>query len=260
MLGAAKGLRPAVAGLQRLPGCWAGLTRTMASKSDQDAAADASAHKLYEMRLSYSNEGVSDEMLKQKPMDVFEAWMQDARKSGNIEPNAMSVSTCVNNRPSSRIVLLKLYDERGFVWFTNYESRKGEQLEANPYGSILFFWQELQRSVRIEGRVEKVEAELSDEYFAERPRGSQIGALASDQSRPIESREALEAKEAKLVEHYSNDENKDQPIKRPEHWGGYRLVPDYIEFWKGRPSRLHDRIAFTKDEGVDSWSAKRLQP
>ncbi|GBG30688.1 Pyridoxine-5'-phosphate oxidase [Hondaea fermentalgiana] len=230
------------------------------SSGREDAEAQRRAgeggQQLFGLRQFYSDEGLADDLLRQPPLELFSAWMSDARESGNVEPNAMVVSTCEDAKPSSRVVLLKLFDERGFVWFTNYESRKGRQLAANPNASILFFWQELQRSVRIEGRVERIEPELSDEYFAVRPRESQVGALASDQSQPIASREALEAKEAALKEKYAQN---DDPIPRPDHWGGYRLIPDYIEFWKGRPSRLHDRLAYTKTED-GSWDAKRLQP
>jgi pyridoxamine 5'-phosphate oxidase len=157
-------------------------------------------------------------------------------------------------RPSARIVLIKAVDERGFVFFTNYESRKGRELSANPYASLLFHWIELERQVRIEGRVVKTSAADSDAYFASRPLGSRIGAWASNQSQVIESRSQLEVREREISLQYG-----DNP-PRPPHWGGYRLVPDAIEFWQGRPSRLHDRLLYTRAQEGGNWQIARLSP
>ncbi|MEY8112205.1 pyridoxamine 5'-phosphate oxidase, partial [Burkholderia cenocepacia] len=158
-------------------------------------------------------------------------------------------------RPSARIVLIKGVDERGFVFFTNYESRKGHDLAVHPQAALLFYWIELERQVRIEGRIEKTSAEESDRYFASRPLGSRIGAWASEQSAVIDSRATLEAREKAVSERYG-----DNP-PRPPHWGGYRLVPDSIEFWQGRPSRLHDRLLYTRDAAASpGWTISRLSP
>ncbi|WP_233634689.1 pyridoxamine 5'-phosphate oxidase, partial [Burkholderia cenocepacia] len=160
-----------------------------------------------------------------------------------------------HGRPSARIVLIKGVDERGFVFFTNYESRKGHDLAVHPQAALLFYWIELERQVRIEGRIEKTSAEESDRYFASRPLGSRIGAWASEQSAVIDSRATLEAREKAVSERYG-----DNP-PRPPHWGGYRLVPDSIEFWQGRPSRLHDRLLYTRDAAASpGWTISRLSP
>jgi pyridoxamine 5'-phosphate oxidase len=187
-------------------------------------------------------------------MAQFQRWFDDAVHAKVDEPNAMTLSTAsAEGRPSSRILLLKGADERGFVWFTNYNSRKGRDLAANPYAAIQFFWHELERMVRIEGRVERVTPQESDEYYKVRPLGSRIGAWASPQSQVLTSRDVLEAayqdQQAKLGE--------DPP--RPEHWGGYRLIPDHWEFWQGRPSRLHDRLVFNQSAD-GAWQLQRLAP
>jgi pyridoxamine 5'-phosphate oxidase len=152
------------------------------------------------------------------------------------------------------MLLLKDYDERGFVFYTNYESHKGQQLRENPWGALVFWWAELERQVRIEGRVEKVAEAESDEYFRSRPKGSQLGAWASNQSQVIDSREVLEQRLQQLKEEYENKE-----LSRPPHWGGFRVIPDEIEFWQGRPSRLHDRLLYRRGED-GNWTIQRLSP
>jgi pyridoxamine 5'-phosphate oxidase len=163
-------------------------------------------------------------------------------------------SATTDGKPYARIVLLKDYDERGFVFYTNYESHKGQQLVQNPWGAIAFWWTQLERQVRIEGRVEKVSELESDEYFQSRPKGSQLGAWASNQSQVIDSREVLERRLEQLKEEYENKQ-----VPRPPHWGGFRVIPDEIEFWQGRPSRLHDRLLYRRSED-GTWKIQRLAP
>ncbi|MCL4143543.1 UNVERIFIED_CONTAM: hypothetical protein GTU68_060130 [Idotea baltica] len=179
----------------------------------------------------------------------------ESAKSGEIkEPNAMVLSTIQDEKPTARVLLLKGFDEKGFVFFTNYQSHKGIQMEKNPNAAITFFWDALQRQVRIEGIIEKVSGEESDEYFHSRPKLSQVGAWVSHQSSVIENREVLEEKNNELTEKYKDTEI----IPRPPHWGGYRLKATSIEFWQGRQNRLHDRILFTKTE--KDWKRERLSP
>lgn len=185
----------------------------------------------------------------------FDKWWQEAIHSEIDEVNAMTLATAsADGIPAARIVLLKGYDERGFVFFTNYDSFKGLQLAENPRACLVFFWKELERQVRITGLVEKVSAEESDTYFNSRPEGSRIGAWASPQSQVIESREWLEEREKTLVKDFTG-----KPLNRPAHWGGYRVKPINIEFWQGRPSRLHDRIQYAL-QGDNSWTIERLAP
>ncbi|KND55452.1 Pyridoxamine 5'-phosphate oxidase [Candidatus Paraburkholderia kirkii] len=210
---------------------------------------------LADLRKNYSRGALDAADVDPDPVRQFETWFAQAVDARLPEPNAMTLATVdAQGRPSARIVLIKGVDERGFVFFTNYESRKGRELAANSAVSLLFHWIELERQVRIEGRVEKTSAEESDAYYASRPLGSRIGAWASDQSQPLESREALEAREREMIARYG------ETPPRPPHWGGYRLVPDTIEFWQGRPSRLHDRIVYTRESTDGPWRIGRLAP
>ncbi len=212
-----------------------------------------------DLRKDYSDKGIneSDVIVKAGPHALFKAWIEEACRLNVLEPNAMCLATCQNNKPSSRYVLLKGYDESGFVWYTNYNSRKSSDLSANPNAALTFWWGPLERSVRIEGVVEKVSAEESDAYFKVRPRGSQIGAWSSEQSLYIQSRAALDQQEREVIARFAGVEN----IPRPPYWGGFRLVPSRMEFWKGRASRVHDRIVFDRAEGVEGgWAVRRLQP
>jgi pyridoxamine 5'-phosphate oxidase len=207
------------------------------------------------MKHDYGSEGLDEKEIDPDPIKQFQSWFRDARAENLILPEAMTLATATKDgRPSARLVLLKEVDDRGFVFYTNYRSPKGRALEENPYASLVFFWPQLERQVRIEGTTSRVSAEESDAYFRTRPRDSQLGALASPQSEVIESRESLERRFNELDERY-----RDRPVERPEHWGGYRLKPDRIEFWKGRPGRLHDRILYELN-GDGSWSIKRLAP
>jgi pyridoxamine 5'-phosphate oxidase len=170
------------------------------------------------------------------------------------EPNAMGLSTVgADGRPTSRIVLVKQFDERGFTWYTNYDSQKGKQLDDKPFAALLFFWRELERQVRIEGRVERTSAEESDRYFNSRPLKSRLSAIASQQSAPIANRASLEHNYEEVARTYG------EAPQRPANWGGFRLVPERIEFWQGRRSRFHDRIVYTRQED-GSWTRQRLQP
>jgi len=202
-------------------------------------------------------------MTKMKPMSLadatdpfvqFQSWFAEAQAAEINDANAMSVATVgADGRPSLRILLLKGVDERGFGFFTNTQSRKGDQLAANAVAALTFHWKSLRRQVRIEGLVEQVSPQEADDYFASRPRGSQIGAWASRQSRPLDQRETLEAAVREMEARYDG-----QPVPRPPHWSGYRVVPDYIEFWQDREFRLHDRIVFTRTGG--EWTKQRFYP
>ena len=207
------------------------------------------------LRQEYRRAGLSEQDVADDPIAQFGRWFDAARQAELPDPNAMSVATVgADGRPSTRILLLKGYDPRGLVWLTNYRSRKGRDLRAHPYASLLFYWAALERQVSIEGRVEQVAAADSDAYFASRPLNSQLGALVSEQSEPIANRAALDARFA-AAEH--SDGVAVPP--RPAHWGGYRLVPDRIEFWQGRSSRLHDRLLYTL-QADGCWRRSRPQP
>jgi len=197
-----------------------------------------------------------DTVTTDDPIARFEAWMAEAAASEPNDPNAMCLATATpDGRPSARMVLLKGVDARGFVFYTNLESRKGAELSANPYAALCFHWKTLARSVRIEGRVQPVSAEEADAYFASRPRGSRIGAWASKQSRPLESRLALEKRVAEFGLKFAVGE-----IPRPPFWSGFRLVPVRIEFWRDMPFRLHERLLFSR-EGPDApWRTEMLYP
>ncbi len=207
------------------------------------------------LRKEYTFQGLSEMDVHPNPFEQFKIWFDQALAAQLPEPNAMTIATAtLDGKPSARIVLLKDYDERGFVFYTNYDSHKGRQLVKNPWGAIAFWWAELERQVRIEGRVELVSAAESDAYFHSRPKGSQLGAWASNQSQVIDSREALEQRLQQLKEEYENKE-----IPRPPHWGGFRVIPTEMEFWQGRPNRLHDRLVYQRGED-GNWLIQRLSP
>jgi len=189
------------------------------------------------------------------PIQFFQRWFSDAMASGSRLPDAATLATATKDgRPSARMVLLKHVDQRGFVFYTNYRSNKAKELAENPRAALVCYWVGLDRQVRIEGSVEKISSEESDEYFRTRPRESQLGALASPQSEVIESREVLESRLRELEELY-----RDREVERPEHWGGFRIKPKRIEFWSNRPGRLHDRILYERQRD-GSWTIKRLAP
>lgn len=207
-----------------------------------------------DLRKSYERAELNENASHADPLQQFDQWLHEALKAELPEPNAMTLATVGSDlRPSTRIVLIKGYDARGIVWYTNYQSRKGRELAGNPYAALQFHWVELERVVRIEGRVEQVEAELSDAYYASRPLDSRIGAWASPQSEVISGRSVLVTNAARYGAQFLL-----QP-PRPPHWGGYRLVPDRFEFWQGRPSRLHDRLRYRLDER-GQWLRERLAP
>ncbi len=210
-------------------------------------------NKLSNLRGRYSEEGLSEENVEKDPMKQFSLWMDDVLKSDIIEPNAMVLATSdENNQPSARVVLLKDYKEGKFIFYTNYESKKAHDLSINPKASLLFFWRELGRQIRITGTVSKISREESEEYFVTRPYESQIGAWASKQSSMIPDRIFLEKKFEKMKEKYPSE------VPLPPFWGGYKLLPDKFEFWQGRGSRLHDRISYIKND--DKWDLVRLSP
>ncbi|MTI20662.1 pyridoxamine 5'-phosphate oxidase [Fulvivirga sp. RKSG066] len=213
------------------------------------------SQSIADIRSEYKKNQLNEEAVSDDPIQQFESWFKEAVASEVIEPNAMNLSTVSpQGMPSARIVLLKGIEKDGFVFYTNYQSNKGKELEDNPLAALTFFWPELERQVRIQGQVEKVSKEVSESYFQSRPKSSQIGAWASPQSSVIGSREILEEREKQLSEKFKDQEK----LPKPEQWGGYILKPVNIEFWQGRASRLHDRILYTQNE--KGWVKNRLAP
>lgn len=209
--------------------------------------------KIADLRKSYERAELNEHASHADPMQQFDQWLHEAIKGEIPEANAMTVATVGSDlRPSTRVVLIKGYDERGIVWYTNYDSRKGRELAGNPWAALQFHWVELERVVRIEGRVERVSAGESDEYFHSRPLDSRIGAWASPQSQVIPSRTVLVTNAARYGAQFLLNP------PRPPHWGGFRLVPDRWEFWQGRKSRLHDRLHYRQQDG--GWVRERLAP
>ncbi len=208
-----------------------------------------------DLRREYTLYGLAEKDLEKTPLAQFQLWFDQVLAAGLSEPNAMTLATAdASGAPSARIVLLKGFDEQGFVFFTNYLSAKGKQLLENPRASLVFFWQELERQVRVSGDMERTSREESEVYFRSRPRESQIGAHVSRQGEVISSRDELEKKLAAVEKDFAG---RDVPL--PEYWGGYRLLPQSVEFWQGRPSRLHDRIRYSRRAGND-WKIERLCP
>ncbi len=208
------------------------------------------------LRKDYTKEGLREIDLDPDPFKQFKKWFDGAIAAQLPEPNAMTLATAtVEGKPSARMVLLKDYDDRGFVFYTNYLSHKGQELATNPQAALVFWWAELERQVRIEGKVWQVSPQESDEYFQQRPINSQLGAWVSNQSQKVASREVLEQRQAQLQAQYEQ-----QTIPRPQHWGGFRVVPTEIEFWQGRTSRLHDRLLYRRLEDNNKWLIERLAP
>jgi pyridoxamine 5'-phosphate oxidase len=203
----------------------------------------------------YNADSIDEKTVDPDPLKLFQRWLDEAKGAGIYLAEAMTLATSTTEgQPSARLILLKQADETGFVFYTNYNSAKARELDANPQAALVFYWPQLERQVRVEGKVERTSADESDTYFKTRPRESQIGALASPQSEVIASREALQERADELEKLYEGRE-----VDRPAHWGGYRLHPNRIEFWKGRPGRLHDRILYER-QSDGSWAISRLAP
>lgn len=209
---------------------------------------------LADLRREYSQAELDEKTVDPDPIRQFLAWFEQAGQAGEVEPNAMTLATAsADGRPSARIVLLKGCDDRGFTFFTNYDSRKGRELLVNPYAALVFWWPSLERQVRVEGRLGRVAESESETYFQSRPTGSKLGAWASEQGDVVPDRAWLETRLHELETQYA-----DAPIPRPPHWGGYRLSPETLEFWQGRPNRLHDRIRYRRQG--PAWVRERLAP
>jgi pyridoxamine 5'-phosphate oxidase len=208
---------------------------------------------LVHMRKSYQRTELHEDHVCADPIEQLQRWLEEAIRADVPEPNAMCLSTCIQGQPSSRMVLLRRLDASGLVFYTSYFSRKGRELDGNPRAALLFYWPQLERQVRVEGTVQRVGEDESDAYFASRPRGHQLGAWASEQSEPVENRELLDQR---MHDYEARFEGEGVP--RPHSWGGYTVSPQRVEFWQGRPNRMHDRLEFTRTNGA--WSLRRLQP
>ena len=208
---------------------------------------------IYNLRNDYQTKVLEKETAKRNPFEQFEIWLAEAIAAKTDEPNAMILSTVDEAKPSSRVVLLRGFDKQGLVFYTNYDSRKGNEIAANPRASLLFFWAKLERQVRVEGEIKRTSRRQSEAYFATRPRESQIGAWASAQSDVIENRRELEEKLAEIEKRFAGKD-----IVCPPFWGGFRLKPDSFEFWQGRKNRLHDRLRYTRAKSA--WKIERLSP
>lgn len=208
-----------------------------------------------EMRRTYTKDELKETEVAADPIVQFRTWFDEACRDGLIEPNAMTLATAdAQGQPSARIVLLKDFDTQGFVWFTNYHSRKGEALAHNPWAALLFYWPHQERQVRIEGTVARLETDESDAYFNSRPLGSRLSTWASPQSEVVPSRQALEQAQVEAAERFG------ESPPRPDYWGGYRLIPNSMEFWQGRPCRLHDRLRYRFVPAAGNWELERLAP
>ena len=206
------------------------------------------------MRQEYEAGSLDETRMASDPLVVFNEWMEQAIAAGLLEPNAMTVATATaDGKPSARVLLLKEVNEEGFVFFTNYQSRKGEELMANPYAALVFDWHTLQRQVRVEGEVEKLSPEASDDYFNSRPEGARVGAWVSPQSKVVQGREELNRLQEEQEKRF-----REEPVYRPPHWGGFLVRPTAVEFWQGRPSRLHARVVYRKPEG--GWTTQHHSP